>query len=239
MGAWILPLSGGRPYNKKIVETAQEKAQKVIQVYEDHLMLNTYLVGERITLADIFCASLYAACFKYVFDRQWRSEFPNVTRWFETIANQQMFKAVAGEPELCEEAIKYQPPAKEKKEAPPKQEAPKETSKPKAKAAEDDEEEDEAKPEPKPKHPLEGLGKPTVAIDDWKRQFKNEETRQTALPWFWSNMNFDEYSIWQVDYKYNDELTMIFMTSNLIGEQPLFSLQGWLLTQCRWLLRTS
>lgn len=220
IGAWVGPLVGRLPYNKKNVEVAQEKTHKIFQVYEDHLMLNTYLVGERITLADIFCASLFAGAFKHVFDKQWRSEFPNITRWYETIANQHMFKAVAGEPELCEEAVKYQPPAKEKKEAPPKQEAPKETPKPKAVA--DDEEEDEAKSEPKPKHPLEALGKPTLAIDDWKRQFKNEETRQTALPWFWSNMNFEEYSIWQVDYKYNDELTMIFMTSNLIGEWSLF-----------------
>lgn len=50
-----------------------------------------------------------------------------------------------------------------------------------------------------------------------KRKYSNEETREVALPWFWENCKFDEYSIWRVDYKYNDELTMTFMTSNLIG----------------------
>ena len=50
-----------------------------------------------------------------------------------------------------------------------------------------------------------------------KRKYSNEDTREVALPWFWSNMNFDEYSLWTVDYKYNDELTQTFMTSNLIG----------------------
>ncbi|KAG9634569.1 eEF1-gamma domain-containing protein, partial [Aureobasidium melanogenum] len=33
----------------------------------------------------------------------------------------------------------------------------------------------------------------------------------------WENANFEEYSLWRMDYKYNDELTMTFMTSNLIG----------------------
>lgn len=50
-----------------------------------------------------------------------------------------------------------------------------------------------------------------------KRKYSNEETREVALPWFWENCKFDEYSIYRVDYKYNDELTMTFMTSNLIG----------------------
>ena len=50
-----------------------------------------------------------------------------------------------------------------------------------------------------------------------KRKYSNEETREAALPWFWENAKFDEYSIWKLDYKYNDELTMTFMTANLIG----------------------
>lgn len=33
-----------------------------------------------------------------------------------------------------------------------------------------------------------------------------------------SNMQPEDYSLWRVDYKYNDELTLIFMSSNLIGE---------------------
>jgi len=33
-----------------------------------------------------------------------------------------------------------------------------------------------------------------------------------------SNMQPEDYSLWRVDYKYNDELTLTFMSSNLIGE---------------------
>lgn len=37
------------------------------------------------------------------------------------------------------------------------------------------------------------------------------------MAWFWKNVNFEEYSLWKVDYKYNDELTLTFMSNNLIG----------------------
>jgi elongation factor 1-gamma len=206
---------GKDQYNKKNVDEAAKATGEVMAVFEDHFLLNTYLVGERITLADIFCAAIVGRGYEMVFDAEWRKGFPNVTRWYQTIANQSAFKEVAGEPKLIAEAIKYTPPKKDEK---PKAEAKKEAPKPKAaKPKEDDDEDDEPKEAPKPKHPIEALGKPTFALDDWKRKYKNEETREVALPWFWENMNFEEYSIWSVDYKYNDELTQTFMTSNLIG----------------------
>jgi len=213
--SWFKPLMGREPYNKKNVDTAQANTNKAMKVLDDHFLINTYLVGERITLADLFVAGLISPGFERFFDQAWREENPNVTRWFTTIINQSMYKAITGEVTLCSEPLKYTPPAKEK--AAPKPEAKKEAPKPKAKEVEEDDEEDEAKPEVKAKHPLEALGKPTFAIDDWKRKYKNEETREVALPWFFENVNFDEYSVWKVDYKYNDELTQVFMTSNLIG----------------------
>lgn len=50
-----------------------------------------------------------------------------------------------------------------------------------------------------------------------KRKYSNEETREVALPWFWENCKFDEFSIWRFDYLYNEELTMTFMSNNQIG----------------------
>ncbi|KZF22656.1 eEF1-gamma domain-containing protein [Xylona heveae TC161] len=207
LGSWFSPLLGKEAYNKKSVEDAEKKVLKAVSVLEKHLQLNTYLVGERLTLADLFATSVLARGFQYVFGKAWRAEYPNVTRWFETIFNQEIYSAVAGQLNFIEEPIKYQPP---KKEAAPKKEAPKPAAAPQAA-------EEEPKPAPKPKHPLEALEKPTLPIDEWKRKYSNEETRETALPWFWETYKPEEYSLWRVDYKYNDELTLPFMSNNLIG----------------------
>ncbi len=215
LGGWFRPILGRAPYNKKNVEESRATALKAVHVVEEHFMTHTYLVGERVTLADIFCASIIARGFQYFFDAKWREENPNVTRWYETIYNQPSYTAVAGKLEFIAEAIKNVPPKKEGGDKKKEQEKPKAAAKPKA--AEPDEEEEEAAPAPKPKHPLEALPRATFVLDDWKRKYSNEETREVALPWFWENANFEEYSLWQVDYKYNDELTQTFMTSNLIG----------------------
>ncbi|TKX19078.1 elongation factor 1-gamma [Elsinoe australis] len=210
LGGWFRPLVGRDPYNKKSVDDAQKRTERAIHILEEHFMVNTYLVGERPTLADIVMVGLISRGFQFFFDKEWRSNNPNVTRWYETVYNQPIYSAVADKLNFIEKAIPNQPP---KKEAAPKQEKPK--AAPKPKAAEPEEEEEA--PKPKAKHPLEALDRPTFQLDEWKRQYSNEETRETALPWFWGNANFEEYSIWRVDYKYNDELTMTFMTSNLIG----------------------
>jgi len=213
LGGWFRPLIGRDPYNKKSVDDAQKATAKAVGALEDHFLVNTYLVGERLTLADIFAAGIISRGFQYFFDKEWRSANPNVTRWFTTITNQSIYSEVAEKLEFIEKAI---PNVAPKKEAAPKAEKPKEAAKPKAAAPKDDDEE-EAPAAPKAKHPIEALGRPTFALDDLKRKYSNEETREVALPWFWENVNFDEYSLWRMDYKYNDELTMTFMTSNLIG----------------------
>ncbi|KAE8388808.1 hypothetical protein BDV23DRAFT_158112 [Aspergillus alliaceus] len=205
-GAWYRPLLGSDAYNKKNVEDASKAALKNIAVLEKHLTANTFLVGERITLADIFAAGLLARAFATVLDKKFRSENPAVTRWYQTIINQPYFKAIVENPVLVDEAIKYTPPKKEEK--PKKEAAPA--------AAPATEEKPEAEPK-KAKHPLEALGKPTFILDDLKRTYSNEDTRPVALPWFWQNFNAEEYSLWKVDYKYDNELKLTFMANNLIG----------------------
>ena len=225
---WFRPLTGQDPYNKKNVEDAHDKTLKAVMVLEQHLWVHTYLVGERPTLADLFVTSIISRGFQYVLDKQVREDHPNTTRWFETIANQPTWKAVVDKPIMIDEAIKYTPPKKEPKPAKP---APAPAAKPPAPAVK------------APKHPLEALPKPTLILDDWKRKYSNADTRGEALPWFWEHYKPDEYSLWRVDYKYNDELTMTFMSANLIGEMSL-PLPGLLppptdICPFRWLLRPS
>ncbi|KAK6204719.1 uncharacterized protein RJT21DRAFT_10633 [Scheffersomyces amazonensis] len=67
-----------------------------------------------------------------------------------------------------------------------------------------------------PRHPLDIL--PRISLEEWERVYSNEDTRAKAIPWFWENQyKPEEFSLWKVDYKYNDELTLTFMSNNLIG----------------------
>jgi len=215
ISGWFRPLIGRDPYNKKMVDDSKKAALDAINVLESHLLIHTFLVGERITLADLYVTSQISRGFQYVLDSEWRSENPNTTRWFETVTAQTIWKAIVEKPIMIEEVVKYTPPKKEPK--PAKTPAPAAEKKAEKKPAKEEEDEDEPKPEVKAKHPLESLERPSLILDDWKRKYSNEETREVALPWFWEHYKPEDYSLWKIDYKYNEELTLTFMSSNLIG----------------------
>ena len=205
-------LTGVTPYNKKNIDEALKNLAVTTDVFEERLLNYTYLVGERLTLADIVSASLLIRGFDNLFDKEWRAANPNTARWFKTVFSHPIIKNVVGEYNFIEKAVQYTPPKKEKKQAAPA------AKKEKAPAAKKEVEDDVPAEAPKPKHPLEALGKPSAPLDEWKRVYSNEETRETAIPWFWKNQ-YDpkEWSLWKVDFKYNDELTLTFMSNNQIG----------------------
>ncbi|KAI8140578.1 hypothetical protein BJV82DRAFT_623164 [Fennellomyces sp. T-0311] len=206
LGAWVYPLLGFQPYMKPNVDGAIERVKRALGALDKVLLTKTYLVGEDITFADISIVTALVLGFKSVFDKAFRAEFKNVTRYFNTVVAKKNFKAALGEIALCETPLKYTPPKKEKKET--KKEEPK---KKEAAAAPE-----EPKPEPKAKSALDLLPPSKLKLDDWKRMYSNNDT-DVAMKWFWENFDSEGYSLWRVDYKYNDELTLVFMSNNLIG----------------------
>jgi len=69
----------------------------ITKVLEKHLVDKTYLVGEKVTLADITVASALVYPFKIVISPEYRAKFPNTLRWLTTWVKQPQFKAVVGE----------------------------------------------------------------------------------------------------------------------------------------------
>ncbi|KAI1201022.1 hypothetical protein F5X97DRAFT_291081 [Nemania serpens] len=219
LGDWYRPLLGLIPYNKKNIDEAIKASQKAVAIVEEHLLHNTYLVGERITLADLFATSIISRGFQFFYDKEWRAENPNITRWYATVYNQPIYLAVSKPLEFLETPkLVNVPPKKAEQPKAKKAEQPKAQPKaaPKPKPAPAAEEEEAAAPAPKPKHPVDLLPRSEYPLDEWKRFYSNNPVDQ-ALEYFWKTVPFTDYSIWQVDYKYNDELRLVFMSNNLIG----------------------
>ena len=66
------------------------------------------------------------------------------------------------------------------------------------------------------KDPFATMPKGTFDLDDFKRFYSNNDD-SLSVPYFWDKFDKENYSIWRCDYKYCDELTMVFMSCNLIG----------------------
>eukprot|EP00030_Apusomonadida_sp_AF-17_P007291 a775_3252.p2 GENE.a775_3252~~a775_3252.p2 ORF type:complete len:432 (-),score=213.26 a775_3252:37-1296(-) len=218
--AWLYPIFGYLPYSAAGLKQAKADIAKAMGVMNGYLATRTYLVGEAVTLADIVVACAFLDLMKAVLEAPARAEAPHFTRWFMTIVNQPQFKAVAGATELCTKAMVYDaskaaaaaaPKEDKKKDAPKAKAAP-------AKSAMEEAEEEAAAAERAPKtDEFTGLAASNFDLEQWKKQYSNTDTRTEAMPWLWSHFDAAGFSMYFCQYKYNNELTVPFKASNLVG----------------------
>jgi len=233
---WVFPTFGIIQFNKTATAKAQDELRAILTSLNTTLASKTFLVGERVTLADISVATSLIQLYQHVFDATFRAPFGNVNRWFTTVVNQPQFLTVIGEVTLAEKEAKFnadlfaqyqadtkkevkkEEPKKEvkkevKKEEPKKEEPKKEAKKP---AKDDDEEEEDEYAEKPAKDPLAGLPPSPFVLDAFKRSYSNEDTL-VAIDHFWKNFDAQGYSIWKCSYKFPEELRLVFMTCNLVS----------------------
>lgn len=222
---WVFPCLGIIQFNKTETERAKEQIKKVMKLLDGHLLTKTFVVGERVTLADISLVCNLQSLYEQVLEPNFRKEFQNVNRWFTTMVNQPKVKKVLGDVKLCEkmaqfDAKKYQDlhgsADSKKKEKAPKAAAAaapkKETPKPKPALDEDGD-----APMPKQTDPFEGELKGKMDLDAFKRCYSNEDTIKEAIPHFWANFDKEAYSIWICDYQESLKGKVSFQVSNLVG----------------------
>ncbi|TRY74973.1 hypothetical protein TCAL_08389, partial [Tigriopus californicus] len=211
---WVFQVLGLMQTNKNAQEKAKDELKVALKMLDNTLLHATFLVGERLTLADITVMCNLLLAFRFVFDPQYRQTIPNIVRWFNTIINQPNVKAVIGSVKLCEKVGASAAPAAKKDNK--KKEDKKPAPAPAAAAAPAPAGDGLSMPSEKTKDPLSALPKGNFDMDDFKRFYSNND-EDKSVPYFWEKFDPEHYSIWRCDYKYNDELAMVFMSCNLIG----------------------
>ena len=119
---WVFPTLGIMHHNKQATENAKEEVRRILGLLDTHLKTRTFLVGERVTLADITVVCTLLWLYKQVLEPSFRQAFPNTNRWFLTCINQPQFWAVLGEVKLCEKMAQFD--AKKFAESQPKKDTP-------------------------------------------------------------------------------------------------------------------
>ncbi|CAJ0582755.1 unnamed protein product, partial [Mesorhabditis spiculigera] len=226
---YVLPKVSKTEFDEEVVAIYKKELLSQLSGLNEILEKKTYLVGERISLADISVALDLLPAFENGINQCLRKRYTHLTRWFNTVVNQPAAKEVLGEVKFDTSVGNEEPEkpkggkgagAKPKAEKPKKEAAP---AAPKAdkKKKEEPEELDAADAavaaEPKQKDPFESMPKSSFVMDAFKRVYSNEDTATKAIPYFWDNFDAENCSIWRCDYKYNDELTLSFMSCNLIS----------------------
>jgi len=196
----------------EITAEANARVEEVLGGLESWLENRTYLVGERLTVADIVVA----------FSVQWLvrahptaevefKKYRNVLRLYNTVMQQpktvEVLKANGA-------TFGFRPAEKKAAEEKKPEKKAEEKKKP---AKEDDDEDEEPVIEDKKKpNPLDSLPPSSFVLDAFKREYSNTDTRTVAAPWFFKNFDAAGFSAFWCSYKYNEENKMQFMTANLI-----------------------
>jgi len=225
---YVLPSISAANVGEKNIEEAKAELTSQLSAFNHVLEDKTYLVGERLTIADFCVAFNLLPAYQYVLGEKERAKIANVNRWFMTVMHQpgvketftEQFSFIAEPAKFDENAYKKiqaqlasSVTAKSSKggaEKPPKKSDKKEEQ-------EEMDAADEAIAEqPKFVDPLSTLPPGTFVMDAFKRVYSNEDTATKAIPYFWDNFDTENYSIWYGEYKYPDELKQVFMSCNLI-----------------------
>ena len=109
VSGWVVPsLAGNTPNSTKAnIKTCKEDLLSSLKKLNSTLLAKTYLVGEKISLADIAVFTALIPLYEHVFDPACRKDYTNLNRWFLTILNQPQVTAVIKDFKLCEKAVKH------------------------------------------------------------------------------------------------------------------------------------
>lgn len=104
---FVLPSVSAVQVDKKAVEDSKAELLAQLRILNDFLLTRTFLVGERISLADISVALDLLPAYQHVLEPSTRASLTNVNRWFQTVINQPHVKEVVGDVHLCELASQF------------------------------------------------------------------------------------------------------------------------------------
>ena len=227
-GVWLYTVVGALPSNNpKPLQEAKKDVEAALKVLDSHFLHNTYLVGQQVTLADIAIFSALLDVYAKLLSPQSQKQYPNLLRWYNTIANQPEVSSVVGKVTFATAEAQPAQPAKggkpdkadkaaagEKKEAAKKEDKPKPAPKPAA----DDGDDDEDKPKEKARNPLDDLPPTSMQLDPIKKlAFSQRPILTDFFEQLWPQFDYSGYTWYTLHYKYNDENTVYFKTGNLVG----------------------
>lgn len=104
LGDWFNPLIGRQAFAPASVARAKAATLQALQILEEHLRSAKagFLVGDRLSLADLFVVGVVAGAFRCFLDPSWRAAHPACTAWFTAVHALPIYSQVAGLAVLAE-----------------------------------------------------------------------------------------------------------------------------------------
>ena len=206
----VYPIFGWMEHDKDLVNESGKELLNNLKLVNKHLEGKKYLVGDRMTLADVVLVNKIRLLFMMIYTDGLRThQLKNLNDYFTSIMETPEAKKAYGRTLLCKQPVRayVKPKEDKKKEEKKKEEKKKEEKK-----------EEEPKPKPKPKNPLDELPPSKLELEAFKRAFLNNKDKEDAMNKFWELYDPEGYSLWWMEYQnLPEEGKVLFRTSNSKG----------------------
>ena len=217
--AIIYPIFGWSEFCKETSDKANENLKNYLKILEKELEDNNYLVGNRLTLADIVLFRFIRFFMMLHFPEGMRKKvLPNTTKWFENLMNTNEAIKAYGKTALCKVPVKPSMEKiknKEKEHQDKNNKSNEKKDNKKEKDSKKDEEKGEENLTKKGKNPLDLLPPSKFNLEEFKRSFLNSKNKQEAIKKFLEDFDPEEYSLWWLDHQnLPEEGKVLFSTSN-------------------------
>ena len=204
----VYPIFGWKNYCKESADKANNRLKEFMRTLDAHLKDKDFVMGSRLTLADVTLFRELKYFFQLVFPKGLRDKvFPNATKWFQRMAETEEVKKAYGKILLCNQPLK--PFIKEEKQE----------KKPEKKPEKHEDTKKEEPPKEKKKvNPLDELPPSKLELESFKRAFLNNKDKEDAMNKFCEIYDPEGYSLWWVEYQnLPSECKILYRTSNSKG----------------------
>ena len=176
----IYPIFKGKTENKDNNNLSDKKLKKYLALLEKEFKKgNKYIIGNKITLADIVLFRYLRFFFMFYLTEKIRNSLcPKLTSWFENIMNSQEAIEAYGRTLLCKKQLKPMDIKIEKN---------KNLNKNKKEII-------------KEKNPLDSLPPSKFDINKFKKDFFENNNKKNEMEKFWKEFDNKGYSLWLIEY---------------------------------------
>lgn len=95
--AWIKS-----PKSPESLAAAEKNSDDMVDVVEKSLKEKKYLVGDQLTLADLFVVAAFTKGYQAVLTKKWAATHPAIHEWYMRLKSDQIWKKIDGEPYVLE-----------------------------------------------------------------------------------------------------------------------------------------
>ena len=221
----IYPIFGWSDLNKEEFDKSNNKIKEYLKLIEKELEKNEYIIGNKMTLADIKLFANIRFLMMLHFPEQMRNKlFPKINKWFEKIMKTPEAIKAYGRTILCKNILKPfngridRNKGKEENKKESKEKHDKKEKGIKTKEHQNKKEETKEKEDYVPglleiprfnikeieNNPLDSLPASKFNLEKFKSDFLKNTNKKSAMKNFWKNYDPEGYSLWYIEYN-NDQ----------------------------------